>query len=65
MTSETRPVQWRTRRVDASPLEVCAVALLRHVEACVWAQGLGAPVTAHDLRRELDDAFRGRPEAKK
>ena len=60
-----RLVLWRDREVSVSPLELCAVQLLKHVEECVWAQGLGAPVTAHALRRELDDAFKGRPEAKK
>ena len=62
-TTETRRVFWRTRTVSVSPLESCAVALLQHVEESVWSQGLGAPVTAHALRRELDDAFRHRPEA--
>ena len=63
MTTETRLVSSRNRKVAVSPVEWRAVQLLKHVEACVWAQGLGAPVTAHALRRELDDAFRHRPEA--
>ena len=59
-TQEPRRVLWRMRMVSVSPLESCAVALLRHVEESVWSQGLAAPVTAHALRRELDDAFRHR-----
>ncbi len=62
-TEETQRVLWGTRTVSVSPVELCAVALLRHVEESVWSQGLGAPVTALALRRELDDAFRNRPEA--
>ncbi len=62
-TAETRRVFWGTRKVSVSPVELCAIALLRHVEESVWSQGLGAPATAHALRRELDDAFRHRPEA--
>ncbi len=64
-TGETRRVLWCTRTVSASPLEWCTVALLREVEEAVWSQGLGAPATAHALRRALDDAFKHRPEAKK
>ncbi len=61
--TETRRVLWCGRTVSVTPLEWCAVQLLKHVEESVWAQGLGAPVTAHALRRALDDAFRNRPEA--
>ena len=50
-TEETRLVLWGNRTVSVSPLEFCAFQLLKHVEACVWSQGLGAPATAHALRR--------------
>ena len=63
MTDETRLVSWRDRLVPVTPVELCAVQLLKHVENAVWAQGLGPPVEAHELRHCLDDAFRHRPEA--
>ncbi len=65
MTTETRLILWGNRFVSGTLLEWCTVALLREVEEAVWAQGLGAPATAHRLRRELDDTFRRRQEAKK
>ena len=60
-----RVIFWRNRKIPATPLEFRTVALLYHVEAATWSQGLSAPVEAHALRHELDDAFRGRQEAKK
>ncbi len=62
MTEETRLVSWRDRIVPVTLVELHAVQLLRHVEAAVWVQGLGPPSEAQALRRELDDAFRHRPE---
>ncbi len=60
----TTEVFWRDRRITVSPVELRATRLLLHVEASVWSQGLGPPAEAQALRRELDDAFRHRPEAK-
>ncbi len=65
MTTETRLILWGNRFVSGTLLEWCTVALLREVEESVWAQGLGAPATAHALRHELDDTFKHRQEAKK
>ncbi len=62
MTTETRLMEWGSRKVSVTQMEWCAVALLRHVEESVWSQGLGAPATAHALRHELDDAFKHRLE---
>ena len=62
MTTETRLILWGNRFVSGTLLEWCTVALLREVEESVWAQGLGAPVTAHALRHALDDAFKHRTE---
>jgi len=64
MTQESRLMIWGNRTVSVSPVELCAVNLLKHVEASVWAQGLGPPAEAHELRHSLDDAFRHRPEAR-
>ena len=57
-------IMWRNRTIAVTPLEDKTVALLMHVEASVWAQGLGPPAEAHELRHSLDDAFRHRPEAR-
>ncbi len=63
MTEETRLMKWGDRLVRVTPVELRAVQLLKHVEGCVWAQGLGPPAEAHELRHALDDAFKHRPEA--
>ncbi len=62
-TEETRRVLWGNRAVSVTPLESCAVALLRHVEESVWSQGLGAPRAAHDLRHEMEHEFGQRRDA--